>query len=275
MSKNYLKTLLLFLPIALLAQKPSGKFYSIPAAFVPLETTQPEGLDTAINNDFALVRRPKHVQVNAFEISKQVTLKEYKVFLEAMRAEHGDDYYRSLLPDTTIGTAEQYNQYLTDPAFNDFPVVGVSWNNAMRYCAWLSLEENDGLAMAYYYRLPTRSEWLSACNFLSDKKGNDFNKNYADWLMNAYFENAYSFVHDLNPDVRPPSDDMEANAKRKLYAGNSYHTFFQDPASFTNSYEYYTSGLPFLGFRRVKVEANETSFTDYCLYLSRYWGFKY
>ena len=37
------------------------------------------------------------------------------------------------------------------------PVVNVSWNDAMAFCAWLSREEGE------HYRLPTEAEWEYAC----------------------------------------------------------------------------------------------------------------
>jgi formylglycine-generating enzyme required for sulfatase activity len=41
---------------------------------------------------------------------------------------------------------------------DDFPVVNVSWNDAVALCDWLT--ENDGLG---FYRLPTEAEWEFAC----------------------------------------------------------------------------------------------------------------
>ncbi len=40
---------------------------------------------------------------------------------------------------------------------NDHPVVNVSWNDAMAFCAWLSRKEGKT------YRLPTEVEWEYAC----------------------------------------------------------------------------------------------------------------
>ena len=54
-----------------------------------------------------------------------------------------------------------------NPGFNqsdDYPVVGISWNDAVAFCHWLTEQERGaGLITAKQtYRLPTDQEWTSA-----------------------------------------------------------------------------------------------------------------
>lgn len=145
---------------------------------------------------------PDHtLRVKSFFLSpKEVTNAEYRAFLRdsLLKAEareafesgirasnkdhekrraHWEQLYalaaaQGLLPDTAAWTHDfpnTYNRpmaehYFFHPAFDNYPVLGVTWDQANAYCAWLSAHNNanraeKGLPAQPDFRLPTEDEW--------------------------------------------------------------------------------------------------------------------
>jgi formylglycine-generating enzyme len=76
--------------------------------------------------------------------------------------------------------------------------------------------------------------------------------NVAEWTESAFFENAYSFVHDLNPDIRYDAKDEDPETyKRKVIRGGSWKdvAFFLRTGS--RSWEYQDTTKCYVGFRCV------------------------
>lgn len=78
-------------------------------------------------------------------------------------------YIVNIYPDTTAWINDfdnAYNEpyvrlYFSHPGYNDYPVVGVSWEQATAFCAWRTQYLISSLQTPFIepYRLPTEAEW--------------------------------------------------------------------------------------------------------------------
>ncbi len=107
--------------------------------------------------------RPRAVTVTSYWMDQtEVTNVEYREYTDWMKlvfAGSGDggnsresEYYivyERSLPDTTVWRSKYgYNEpmvenYFRHPAYNNYPVVGVSWEQAMAYCEWRTDRVNE------------------------------------------------------------------------------------------------------------------------------------
>ncbi|WP_126245596.1 SUMF1/EgtB/PvdO family nonheme iron enzyme [Chitinophaga rhizosphaerae] len=100
---------------------------------------------------------PRRITVSSFYIDENevsnVNYREYLFWLSRVYGESFPDVYRGALPDSLVWRSElAYNEplveyYFRHPAYNDYPVVGVSWKQATDYAKWRSNRVNEKLLM--------------------------------------------------------------------------------------------------------------------------------
>jgi len=121
------------------------------------------------------VKLNESLYVDKTEISN-ISYKEYIYWNKRLKGENSPEYL-SCLPDTTVWEEPYMSLYLWHPAYNEYPVVGVSYDQAVAYCMWRSDRVNELLYLKenklsrdadlsdviiptkILYRLPTREEW--------------------------------------------------------------------------------------------------------------------
>ena len=147
---------------------------------------------------------------------------------------------------------------------DELPVTSVSWEDAARFCNWLSAR--DGLSPAYVerdgrlaprqpmslgYRLPTEAEWAWAARFAGDSGGLRYpwgnelppppgSGNYADDSASTILDNAMSSYDDGFP-VAAPVGGGNRNAVGILDLGGNVAEWVQD---FYTIHPGGTSGAP-------------------------------
>jgi len=110
----------------------------------------------------------------------------------------------SIYPNTQVWISDfqmSYNEpmrdyYFVHPAYNDYPVVGVSYLQATMYCQWYSAENGQKEKEDYriVYRLPSELEWERAASVVAERRskkssGSPVNNNFMRNSKGVYIAN--------------------------------------------------------------------------------------
>jgi sulfatase modifying factor 1 len=152
----------------------------IPAALKPFYKDMvyvPSGSFKSGKDPVDTSRREMMVTVTGFYISaKEVSNAQYRIFYEEMvkekSREQALEYYPVYdvmeIPYGPNGFFMNDSMYFSHPAYDDYPVIGVSWKQANAYCEWISkkvialVDANPAWKIKYpmaNFRLPTEMEW--------------------------------------------------------------------------------------------------------------------
>lgn len=104
----------------------------------------------------------------------EITNSNWREFLYWVKKNEGNEKWTEMLPDTTVWRSKlAYNEpyvqyYYHHPAYSDYPVVGVTYDQAQAYCKWRAarimdvLELNGTIIDSIEVRLPSEKEWKQA-----------------------------------------------------------------------------------------------------------------
>jgi formylglycine-generating enzyme len=220
---------------------------------------------------------------------------EYRQFLASLKEAHQNDLYNRCLLDTDRWSdkfAAMKLYYHSHKAYDQYPVVTVSYDGASEYCKWLTAQYNsdpDRKFKKIIFRLPTEQEWVDAATggnknkmypwdnyYLRNKKGEYLcnflrlgdqaisydpdSKSYK--VMEEFIESAgNSLLSPVNSFPPGPSgiynfsgNAAEMVSQKGLAKGGSYNDPGYDVR--ISSKKYYDGASPEIGFR-VMMEIQE------------------
>lgn len=134
-----------------------------------------------------------------FMLKTEVTNFQYLEFLNALKSQGKMTEYAAALPDTTqwispsASMIKYVDYYFNHPAYRDYPVVNISYLQAVAYCAWLTevWRKNTG-NNEIVFRIPQRAEFLKAAYGNSMERPYSWNGPYLRHSNGQYMSN---FLH--------------------------------------------------------------------------------
>lgn len=229
---------------------------------------------TAVTTAKSIDNRLAKVKDGLYAWKTEVNNVDYAAFVTHMKAtttnwqQYAVDSSNWRVTDVTNMPYEKY--YHTHAAFANYPVVNVTYNNAVAYCTYLTTLYNGDAKRKYKqvrFGLPTKAEWVyaatagnernvyaSSLGFISSPKGklyyNCANQNivnkqgdsiqYFTAACNSYMKNKIG-LYNCSGNV------AEMVAEQGVAIGGSYTNKIQDCT--VQSTKTYTTSTPDIGFR--------------------------
>lgn len=138
-----------------------GNLSVAPTGMLPIEggtftIGQMDEFITAPHNNDRRTLTVSSFFMDKYEVTN-IGWREYLQWNEVVFRTSKPELLKSLLPDTTVWRDEMaYNEpyeeyYFRHPAYSFYPVVGVSWDQAMAYCQWRTDRVNEHILVSQKY----------------------------------------------------------------------------------------------------------------------------
>ena len=113
-----------------------------------------------------------------------------------VKKDSSEAFWKSVLPDTTLMT-EEIDNYFRSKDFRYYPLVGITYEQALIYCKWRTNVVNQAFSeqrgYLVNYRLPTEEEWELGAALIDTAKvkkfvlASDTDERSKPSLQNIYF----------------------------------------------------------------------------------------
>jgi formylglycine-generating enzyme required for sulfatase activity len=220
------------------------------------------------------------ISVENFRMSNEITNKEFREFYNQIKSAPNDSISWidiSSIKNGTMGKPKiiskaysdiidrlidvpawksvfSKDDYFTNQKYDNYPVVGVTWEGANYYCMWRTKEENKKLkgqskALQMDYRLPTQYEWEYALTF-NDTESNVGLKELRQ--VNKGDKNKIGLIN-LNGNVAEwtSTSDSKNNTEYKVVKGSSWKSDSKDTQT---QIVLPDKGTDYIGFRIVQSD---------------------
>ena len=173
------------------------------------------------------------IKDSLFMDKMEVSNRNWKEFIESNMDEMFKDseVYKELIPDSSITIKlKNYgkikmNEYFNDPHFDAYPVVGITYEQVLKFCEWrtkkvnqLMNQKKNNPSIKLEYRLPTIPEWEIAAQGNLDSTKYPFGLDY----YYTVGDNKYRSINCYYPEMTSlnyirPTDDTLQNIKSNSY----------------------------------------------------------